>query len=211
MLLEVDPYGFAAFIKLEFHLLAGERNRAVLEPLCAQSLRQPVERADFLGIVAAAGLDDLLRLGIGEAAVGVDGRAAEPLVQQVEVLVEREDGREAEARLVGTQRAELVREPLGQHGYRAVDQIDRRAALDRLVVDHGVGAHVVGHVGDVHADLPHALLHLADRERVVEVLGVGGIDREGGHVAEIATLGVIGLGDAAVDRLGGSLHLLGEI
>ena len=200
LLLEVDLHGAARLVEAELHLVAVEGHGPLLEAPAAQRLRQTVERQHLLGIVAAAGLDDLLRLGIGEAAVGVDGRAAEPLVQQVEVLVEREDGREAEARLVGTQRAELVREPLGQHGYRAVDQIDRRAALDRLVVDHGVGAHVVGHVGDVHADLPHPVARLAHRQGVVEVLGVGRVDGESHRVAEVAAAGDLLLGDAAVDR-----------
>ena len=90
LLLEIDAQRLPVFVEAEFHLFAVERNRAVLEPLLAQRLRQPVERQYLFGVVAAAGLDDLLRFGIRETAVGVDHRAAEPLFEDVEVFVERE-------------------------------------------------------------------------------------------------------------------------
>ena len=207
LLLEVDAQRFAVFVEFEFHLLTFERDGAVLEAACAQGLGQAVEREDLLGEVAAAGLDHLLGLGVGEATVGVDDRAAEPLVEDLEILVHREDGREAEACLVGAQRAEFVREAFGEHRYGAVHQIDRRAAFDGFVIDHRVGLDVVGDVGDVDADLPDAVAHLADREGVVEVLGVGRVDREGHHLAEVAPPGDFVGRDAAVDGLGGLFDL----
>ena len=207
LLLEVDAQRLAALVEAELHLLALERDGAVPEALAAQRLGQAVECQNLLGIVAAAGLDHLLCLGVGEAAVGVDDRAAEPLVEQVEVLVEREDRREAEARLVRTQRAELVREALGQHRDGTVHQVDRRAALDGLVVDRRVGMHVVRDVGNVHAHLPDAVAYAAHRERVVEVLGVGRVDGEGRHGAEVAARVDLLLRDAGVDGLGRRLDL----
>ena len=210
LLLEVDAQRPAVLVEPEFHLLAVERDRAVAEPLAAQSLGQTVERQNLLGVVAAARLDHLLRLGVGEAAVGVDHRAAEPFVENLEVLVEREDRRETETRLVGAQRAELVREPLGQHRHGAVHQIDRRAALYGLVVDRRVRADVVRDVGDVHADLPHAVAHPAHRQRVVEVLGVGRVHGEGHRVAEVAPRGDLPGRDPGVDGPGGPLDLLLE-
>ena len=62
-------------------------------------------------------------------------------------------------------------------------------------------AHVVRHVGDMHADFPYALPDLAYRKRVVEVLGVGRVDREGRHIAEIAALGDLLGRNPAVDIL----------
>ena len=106
---------------------------------------------------------------------------------------------------MGSQRTQLVRKPFGKHRHGAVHQIDRRAALHGLVVDHRVGPHVMGHVGDVHAHFPDAVLYFAHRQRVVEVLGVRGIDREGRDTPEVAPLGDLFGRDAGVDGLGGLL------
>jgi len=71
---------------------AVEADRAVAEPLAAHGLRQPVERKDLDHLLRR---DHLLRLLVGEAAVGVDHRAAEPFVEDFEVLVEGENRRKA--------------------------------------------------------------------------------------------------------------------
>ena len=206
LLLEIDAQRFACLVEFEFHLFAVEADRAVLEPLPAKRLRQPVERQYLFGVVAAARLDHLLRLGIGEAAVGVDHRAAEPLFEDVEVLIEGEDRRETETRFVRAERTKLVRKPFGQHRHGAVHQIDRGAAFDGFVVDRRLGAHVVRHVGDMHADLPDAVPDPAHRKRVVEVLGVGRVHREGRYLPEVAACGDLLGGDAAVDGLCGLLY-----
>ena len=62
-------------------------------------------------------------------------------------------------------------------------------------------------VGDVHAHLPDAVAHLAHREGVVEVLGVGRVHREGRRVAEVAARGDLLGCDPGVDRGGGLLDL----
>ena len=65
-------------------------------------------------------------------------------------------------------------------------------------------------VGDVHADLPHAVAHPAHRQRVVEVLGVGRVHGEGHRVAEVAPRGDLPGRDPGVDGPGGPLDLLLE-
>ena len=201
LLLEIDADGLPSLVELEFHLLAVEADGSVLETLPAQRLCQSVEGQNLFGEITPARFDDLLRLGIGEPAVGVDHRPSEPFVEYLQPFVDREYRRETEARLVRAQRAELVRQPLGQHRDGAVYQVDRRAAFDGLVVDHRMRAHVVRHVGDMHADFPYALPDLAYRKRVVEVLGVGRVDREGRHIAEIAAPGDLFGRNPAVDTL----------
>ena len=106
---------------------------------------------------------------------------------------------------MGAQRTQLVRKPFRKHRHGAVHQIDRRAALHGLVVDYRVGPHVMGHVGDMHAHFPDAVLYFAHRQRVVEVLGVRGVDREGRDTPEVAPLGDLFGRDAGVDGLGGLL------
>jgi hypothetical protein len=80
----------------ELGFFALEAHGSALEACLAHPLGQTVERQHLFGEVALAGFDDLLRLLVGEAAVGEDDRAAEPFVQYFGFLVEREDRREAE-------------------------------------------------------------------------------------------------------------------
>ena len=54
----------------------------------------------------------------------------------------------AQAIDVRIQRAEAVRQRLGQHRAHAVGEVDRRAAQPRLAIERRVGLHVVAHVGD---------------------------------------------------------------
>ena len=58
----------------------------------------------------------------------------------------------------------------------------------------------------MHADLPDAVPDPAHRKRVVEVLGVGRVHREGRHLPEVAACGDLLGGDAAVDGLRGLLY-----
>ena len=60
----------------------------------------------------------------------------------------------------------------------------------------------------MHTDLPTSLGHLADRQRVVEVLSVGRVDREGRYIAEIATLGIVLRRNLALDLLSRLDHSL---
>ena len=72
---------------------------------------------------------------------------------------------------------------LGKHRHYAVNEIDRRGAALGLLVDDRVGSDVVGDVGDMHSHAPVAVGQPADGEGVVEVLGVLGVDGEGGLLA----------------------------
>lgn len=67
------------------------------------------------------------------------------------------------------------------------------------------------HVGDMHAHLPEAVVEFADRERIVEVLRIGRVHREGGYAAEVAALGIVLLGDLSGNGLGGILNIALEL
>ena len=67
------------------------------------------------------------------------------------------------------------------------------------------------HVGNMHTNLPTTFGQLADRQRIVEVLSVGRVDREGRHIAEIATLGIVLRRDLALDLLGRLDHSIIEL
>ena len=60
-------------------------------------------------------------------------------------------------------------------------------------------------IGDVYASLPVPVVELSDRERIIEVLGIGRVDGECHHLAVILALGNLIFCYARVDLLG-SLH-----
>ena len=64
-------------------------------------------------------------------------------------------------------------------------EIDRKAAKFRLLIDRRVFAHVFAHVGD--RDVKRALFYVKI-DRVVEVLGVDGIDGAKGQMLQIHAL-----------------------
>ncbi len=62
----------------------------------------------------------------------------------------------------------------------------------------------------MYADLPYTVARLADRQRVVEVLGIGRVDRECGHATEVAARGALLVRYLAAHGLGGRRYLLVE-
>ncbi len=172
--LEIDAQGFAFGVEFELGFFALEAYGSALEACFAHPLGQTVERQHLFGEVALAGFDDLLRLLVGEAAVGEDDRAAEPFVQYFGFLVEREDRREAETLFVGAQRAKFVAQffRAASESYDRPDRPTCRAPRLRCRAPSGVERS--GHVGDMYAHLPYAVFDLADREGVVEVLASAG-------------------------------------
>ncbi len=79
------------------------------------------------------------------------------------------------------QRAQIVRDALRQHRHDAVGEIDRVAALQRLAVERRAGAHIeaatsaMATVTMIAARVVGILVRRG-MDRVVMVLGVGGID-----------------------------------
>ena len=62
-----------------------------------------------------------------------------------------------QAILVGTKRAQVIRQALGQHGKHTVGKVDRRRAMAGLQVDMSVPGNIVRNVSDMHAQLIAAL------------------------------------------------------
>ena len=76
----------------------------------------------------------------------------QPPVLDVGFAVELEDHAVAKFLFVGTERADEIAKPFGQHGDGAVDQIDAGGSFHGLLVDDGTFFHIVRHVGNVHTD-----------------------------------------------------------
>ena len=207
-------------------LFAVELHGAILEACCAQLLSQSVEHDERIGILAlvstlrcsgsrlaravdhAVLLEQFLHLLVGVAAVRLDDGVHDAVCLHVSLLVEVEDHGERQLLLVGAERADEVAETFWEHRYGAVDEVDARGTLHRLLVYHGAFGDVVRHIGDVHAHLPESVLQLSDGERVVEVLRILRVDGAGEHVAEVLALGIVRRCYLCRNLLGSLLHVL---
>ena len=212
-LLEIDAQRFAVFVQHEFRLVAFETDGAVAEPFGPQLLGQSVEGQHriFQGVVRIFSFDNVLRLFVRKTAVGENHGPSEPFVEDFRFIVQFEDGREGEFLFVGTERAEVVREFLGQHRHGAVHQIDACGAIDRFGVNRVARTHIVGHVGNMHPHLPIPVGELANGEGVVEVLGIGRVDGEGGHPAHILAAFDFRFRNAGLNFVSGFFELFGEV
>ena len=72
-----------------------------------------------------------------------------------------------------------------------------------------MGTDIVGDIGDMHAHFVVSVGQTADRECIVEVLGILGVDRESRHIAHVLACGHDLGRDSGVDLLGSLLHGLG--
>ena len=137
-------------------------------------------------------LADRLRLFIGELGVRAHHGAHEavPLFDSAG----GDDHLDGEAGPVHIrlQRAEIVRQPFGQHRHDAVGQISRVAALQRFNIERAVGAHEKTDVGDGDDDAKAARIFRVGvgfgEHRVVMVFRVGGVDGDERRRAQVGPL-----------------------
>ena len=144
------------------------RRRAAGSPLpsraaCTCLIGQPRRRAHHRALEAVPAL----------AAVGVDPQMR----------------REAGAVVARLQRAQPVRQRLGQHRHDAVGEIDRIAAPRRLAVERAAGRTYHGDIGDRDDEMPAAGIGRVGvglgPDRVVEIARVAAVDRDQREVAQI--------------------------
>jgi hypothetical protein len=103
---------------------------------------------------------------------------------------------EAGAVFVRSQRAQPVRQRLGQHRNDTVGEIDRIAAQCRLAVERAAGRDVPRNIGDGDDEVPATgIFRIGVRlgpDRVVEIARVTAVDRD---QIELAQIGAAGGGD----------------
>src|SRR5215207_1149982 len=105
-----------------------------------------------------------------------------------------------------SQRADVVREAPGKHRCHSAWKVHRVAPVGGLLVQRGAGLDVVGHVGYVDPDFV-AVFGALDRDRVVEVFGVGPVYGHGREMPEVLSLPDL----PSRDRLGLLLDLPREL
>ena len=90
----------------------------------------------------------------------------------------------AEAIDLGHQRAQVVREFLGQHRQHAAREVDRGRALARLGIEGRARPHVVADVRDGDEE-PEARAARLGKDRIVEVARVLAVDRDERRRAQV--------------------------
>ena len=217
-LFEIYPRGFALFVNVEAYLYAVKVDGSGGKSLLGELFGQMVQGEDGfgqqvfplgLGGPVSAFLYYLLCLLVGEPALAAYDGAHYAVLLHLGPVIEVEDDGVGQLVLVGTQRAEVVAQAFGQHGYGAVHQIDRGGTAVSLLVNDVSFGHVVGHVGNVYTHLPESLLQGSDAQCVVKVFGVGRVDGEGCHSAHVQARLQLLLGYVARNQVCSPLHCLG--
>ena len=85
----------------------------------------------------------------------------------------------------------------------------RPEAYGRWVMEDVARMDRIGYIGEVHAHCDMGVGQTGHRKRIVEILGVGGVDREGRNAAEIPPGGDFVCGQLGRDFVGFLLHLFG--
>ncbi len=95
---------------------------------------------------------------------------------------------------LGLERAELVRERLGQHRDHAAREVDRRSPLARVAIERVAVFHVVRDVGD-RDDQPEAVADALAVDRVVEILRGLAVDGDERQRRDVDAARAIAVGD----------------
>ena len=155
--LNIDAYGFCVLVELELHLLGLEVDGSALVACRPQFLGDGMESEDGLAdgrtVGHSVGFYYLLCLFVSHTAVALNHALAHPGVIDFSFVIHLHDNREAEFFLVLTEGADFVAEFLGEHGDGAVDEVDGGSALIGFAVDGAAGFHIIGNVGNMHANL----------------------------------------------------------
>ena len=151
---------------------------------------------------------DLLVHALDAAA---DDALDELVAADLAVLVQSHQTGERQAVLTLVQRADAVGQLGRQHRDDLVGVVNARCALERFLIQRGAGADIVADVGNVNAQLV-AVVQLLQADGVVDVLRLGGVNREDGNAAQVQALrGLGGVNRGVVVGAGLLQHLRREL
>ena len=84
------------------------------------------------------------------------------------------------------------------------------ARLERFAVHRHTGADIVADIGDMNAQLKAAVLQLHQADRIVDILGLGAVDRKDRQAAQVHAVGCFGRVDDRIFILCRLLQHLGR-
>ena len=205
-LLEVDADGFALLVNFELHFVAVEVDGSCLKAVLTQYFGKLIQLEHLFLEVSFAGFDNLLGFFVGEAAVAFDDGMHYARVLHFSLFRHFEDDGIGQLLFVGAEGADEVAQSFGEHRDGAVYEVDGCGTLLGFLVYDAALFHVMGHVGDMYAHFPKSLFQFADGEGVVEVLGIFGVDGEGGYAPEVLASGYFLGGDFGGYLVSGFLY-----
>ena len=133
--------------------------------------------------------DDGVDRRVGHPRAAVDDPVVQLVAHYLAATVDLHQARLHEPVDVRVEAAHAGRQLAREHVDGALGEVDRGAAGEAVEVEGAALGHVVGDVGDVHAEPVVAVGQLLDRDRVVEVAGVLAVDGDDLPAAEIAAAG----------------------
>ncbi len=185
-----------------------------LEPLLFQAQGQLAHAFQILHHVTVLAArrrilvhQDLLDFCVGEAILAADDALHEAFGQPVAVLVKIEHGGEGVAVLARHQAAEIVGQPLRQHGDDPGWEIDAGAALVGLHIHRGLRPHIMADIGDGDIE-PITVFQRLDGHGVIKITGRFPVDGHVDHAPQIGAGG--GHFHLRVQPLHLGGHLLGK-
>ena len=151
----------------------------------------------------------LLHLFVGISAITFDDSMHDTLAPNEPIDIHLHDDAVAKFLFIGAKGADKVAQSLGQHRDSAVYQIHGCGTLLRLFVDDRLLGNIVCHVSNVDANFPNALAYLTNRQGIVEILGIFGVNRAGEHLPEVFSFSQILRGNLGTDSLRSLFNCLG--
>ena len=150
---------------------------------------QAVKCQDFFFIFTLPGFDDSLSLFVSEATVALDNGTGDMRLLDFGVLIQLENHGKTKFLFIRAERTDLVAQAFRQHRNGTVHKINRCRTAESFPVYQAFRFNVVGHVGDMNANFPIAIIQLTGRKGIIEILSVFRVDRESRDATEILTLG----------------------
>ena len=196
-------------VELELELGRVELERAAPGALAREAPVDAVQREQALTqrfearrVRRARALEEFTHFTIGQPRRRAHHALEESRPRDPAVVAHPQLAAQAQAVLVGHQRAQAVRERLRQHRDDAVREIHRRAALARLRIECAARLDVVPHVGNRDDQPPAAAARALAIDGVVVVLRVLAVDGDERRVAQVLAAGDRGLGNPRAVRRG---------
>lgn len=105
------------------------------------------------------------------------------------LLIQLENCGKTEFLFIRPERTDLIAQAFRQHRDGAVHEINRCRTTESLPVNQAFRLNVVGHIGDMNANFPIAIVQFTGGKGIIEILGIFRVDRESRDATVIFTLG----------------------
>ena len=187
--LQKGSNGLVLLVQLELDLGPVKGNGSVLHAPVPQGFGQRIEGVQGRRQGVCLALDDGLGLFVGQSALRMDHGAAKPAMHHFRLGRHLKNSRKSEFVFVRAQGAHLVAEHFGEHGNHPVHQVHRRSPFVGFALQSASRPDVMRDVGNVNAHFQVSVGQGLERQSVVKILGVDGVNGQGKDAAEIAPSG----------------------